>query len=271
MIFSLPLAAGLALLPFISAQATDVDIKTIEAYFQAARIVPDYFKDFSPDATLTLNYGGIGTLKTGQKVTKEQVNSAPTVTVTPEGTDKLGGLYTLAMIDLDIVGADVSAGVTRHWLVNGVKVDGTTVNNATATAITPYAGPWPAAGSGPHRYVVVLYEQPTEFTAPEGFTGTLPVGVYDFKDYAEKAKLGNLVAANFIEVEEGTATVSLVSTSTVNTATITASTTKAGTSTTSSGAGASPTAASNNQNGAISLAFSPIAAVVLAGLTFITL
>ncbi|KAF6764889.1 phosphatidylethanolamine-binding protein [Ephemerocybe angulata] len=254
MIFSLPIAAGLALLPFISAQATDVDIKTIEAYFQAARI------DFSPDATLTLNYGGIGTLKTGQKVTKEQVNSAPTVTVTPEGTNKFEGLYTLAMIDLDIVGADCLCRST-----------GTTVNNATATAITPYAGPWPAAGSGPHRYVVVLYEQPTEFTAPEGFTGTLPVGVYDFKDYAEKAKLGNLVAANFIEVEEGTATVSLVPTSTVNTATITASTTKAGTSTTSSGAGASPTAASNNQNGAISLAFSPIAAVVLAGLTFITL
>lgn len=56
------------------------------------------------------------------------------------------------MIDLDIIGADTSAGVNRHWLLNGVTVnaDGV-VSNSSAAVVTRYWGPWPAAGSGPHR------------------------------------------------------------------------------------------------------------------------
>jgi hypothetical protein len=280
--FKLTVVAVLALIPFVASQATELQIDTVEAHFEASRIVPTYFEDFDPKALLNLDYTGIGSVQPGRKVVKEEVNSAPTVTVTPEQGEQLTGLFTLAMIDLDIVGADISAGVTRHWLLNGVTVDSATgaVSNATATAITPYAGPWPAAGSGPHRYVVALYEQPSDFAAPEGFTGELPVGVFDFKKYVADAKLGDLVAANFIEVEEGTATVSLVSTTTVNTATLTST----GATVTTTGAGSNggnggttgtgnsgANNADNSNNGAVALAISPVAAAVVAGLTFLAL
>ena len=84
-----------------------------------------------------------------------EVNPYPTVTVTPaEDGSKLEGVYTIAMVDIDYVGADISGGVTRHWLANGVTIGSdNTLSNATATTITPYGGPWPAAGSGSHRCV----------------------------------------------------------------------------------------------------------------------
>lgn len=72
---SLSLIASFALVPFVAAQGTAdsaVQVKAIEAHFQGAHIVPDYFKEFEPTALLSLNYAGAGTLSPGQKVTKER-------------------------------------------------------------------------------------------------------------------------------------------------------------------------------------------------------
>ena len=76
----------------------------------------------------------------------------PIVTV---GDSTLNGTFTIAMFDINTVGEDLPNGPTRHWLLNGVTLEGNTVSNATATAITAYAGPGPAAGSGAHRYVLL--------------------------------------------------------------------------------------------------------------------
>jgi len=274
--FSLSAVAAFALLPaFVAAQAADpaLEIRAIKAHFTNARIVPDYFETFDPVATLSLDYAG-NTLTPGEKVVKEAVGPTPVITVTPANASvTLAGTYTLAMIDVDIVGADLSVGVTRHWLVNGVTIEGTTVSNTSATAITPYAGPWPAAGSGPHRYIVALYEQPEAFAAPEGFTETLPVGPYDFKAYVENSNLGSLVAANYINVEEGTATVSLVATSAVVTSSLVTSSpapTGTGNTTANNNSGGNKGAAGND-NGALKQALSPVAALVMAGMTFLAL
>jgi phosphatidylethanolamine-binding protein (PEBP) family uncharacterized protein len=131
-----------------------------------------------------------------------EVGPTPTVSVTAANSSvTLDGTYTIAMIDVDVVGGDISEGVTRHWLVNGVTVANGVVANSSATAITPYAGPWPAAGSGPHRYIVALYQQPSAFAAPEGFAEPLPVGVYDFLAYVQNSNLGPLVAVRVIPAE----------------------------------------------------------------------
>ena len=42
--------------------------------------------------------------------------------------------------------------------------------------ITAYAGPAPPAGSGPHRYVVLAYVQPTEFAPPASLAVGAGVG-----------------------------------------------------------------------------------------------
>jgi phosphatidylethanolamine-binding protein (PEBP) family uncharacterized protein len=71
------------------------------------------------------------------------------------------------MVDADIVGAPADNN-TRHWLVNGANLSSGTLSNASATAPEPYAGPLPAAGSGSHRYVLLLLEQPSNFSSPAG-------------------------------------------------------------------------------------------------------
>ena len=107
------------------------------------------------------------------------MGQTPTVSIaTPNSSVSLGDTFTLTMVDADIVGTDESAGQTRHWLVNSASLsDGKllwadtplrghlttlfliasgnnrTISNSSATAITDYAGPGPAEGSGAHRYV----------------------------------------------------------------------------------------------------------------------
>ena len=55
-----------------------------------------------------------------------EVGPTPTVTVTPANSSVLlNGIYTLAMVDADIVGSKLPDGQTRHWLVNGVTISGT--------------------------------------------------------------------------------------------------------------------------------------------------
>lgn len=103
-----------------------------------------------------------------------RTESAPTpiVSVYPANTSvALTGQFTIVMVDADIVGSDPSTGVNHHWLVNGVEITGcsavfscyfcsyltgNSLTNTSATTITAYAGPGPAAGSGPHRYAAIL-------------------------------------------------------------------------------------------------------------------
>ncbi|GLB35283.1 putative phosphatidylethanolamine-binding protein [Lyophyllum shimeji] len=232
------------------------------------KIVPSLLPSFNPSALLTLNYAGVGDISPGQLLTKEQSAPTPAVSVTPaNSTVQLNGKYTITMVDADVVGSDLSKGVNRHWLVNGVDITDGKVTNASAAAITAYAGPGPAAGSGPHRYVIVLYRQPDSFKAPSDLSQPVPgVTRFDLNAYTKDSGLGPIVAATYITVEDGTATISIPATSSVVSSTLvvpqpTRTGTTSGTATTGANG---PT----TTNGARSLgSFSPLG-VVLAGIAF---
>lgn len=91
----------------------------------------------------------------------------------------------------------------------------------------------------------------------------------DFLGYVSEAKLGPIVAANYINVEEGTATVSLVSTAAVVTSTLSTSQTAA-TGSRSGSATGTGAAAATNTSGALKLIGSPVLALV-AGLFVLAL
>jgi len=246
-------------LPLVAAQSNgdiDLGLKVIKAHFNQSLIVPDFLATFDPKATLDVNYG-TGNIQPGQKFTIAQVGSAPTLTV--HGSTTLSGQYTLAMIDADVAGSKPPQGTNRHWLVNGVTIgQDSTISNATATAISRYFGPGPPAGSGPHRYVLMVYSQPSGFAPPAEFSQTgLGVTPMDWNAYVTNSHLGDLVAANYIQVEDGTATVSVASTAPVVTSTLApASTTVSG----SASAGSSTRPSGNPSSGAQSLTvYSPIA------------
>ncbi|KAJ3504867.1 hypothetical protein NLJ89_g7715 [Agrocybe chaxingu] len=265
--FSRALIASLALVPFAVAQTSSVDIAAIEAHFEQSALVPDLFPSFTPSALLTLDYPGVGEAEPGQLFTKEQVGPTPTVTVVPANSSvSLSGTYTLAMVDADIVGSKLPEGQTRHWLVNGVTISGSTVNNASAVGITTYAGPWPAAGSGPHRQVPF---PPSTFSAPAAFSQpNMGVSVFDFNAYVRDSGLGPLIAANYITVEEGTATASIPATSAVVTSTLAAGSSASSSSGSSTGTSdaSSPT---TSTSGAAALSAKLLSAMVAAGLAIL--
>jgi len=253
-------------------QSADIPLELagIEANFKQAELVPSLLPSFDPSALLTINYSGVGDVSSGQHLTKDQTAPQPTVTITPANSSvSLTGKFTIAMVDADIVGSANTEGVNRHWLLNGVEVTDNKVNNASATAITTYAGPGPAAGSGPHRYVIILYQQPDSFTAPPDLSKPIGVTRMDLAAYVKDSGLGSLVAANYITVEEGTATVSVPATSSVISSTLAPASSSSGTRTgtvtgTASGTAAQPT----KSNGAylqrsLTTLFAPLAGFVI--------
>jgi len=208
-----------------SSNNTQLGIAVIEANFENAGIVPSLLAQFDPTALLTVSFAN-GDLTPGQNLSQSDVQPTPTITVTAGNSSvQLGPHFTLAMVDADVVGTDQSQGQTRHWLVNNVTLSSSSpaaLDFSSAKNITNYAGPAPPAGSGPHRYVILLYTQPDSFTPPANLSTTTGVAKFDFPQYVQSTGLIGPVAGFYFQVEQGVATVSLSSTSAVVVSTLAA-------------------------------------------------
>lgn len=225
---------ALAVAPFAYAQNNAVQLQSIIAQFKNAGLTPSPIATFNPSALLGVTYGA-SAIDPGKPQTVDAVRPQPVLTLTPV-TDSAdvtaSSTYTIAMIDADYAGASQAEGQTRHWLVNGVKATGTaapwTLDPTTGTNITAYGGPFPAEGSGAHRYMLLVLAQPSSFAAPATPAANSPIEKFDWAAYVESAKLGNIVAGSYITVEQGTATVSPLATEAVNTATLSVPSSAAG-------------------------------------------
>jgi hypothetical protein len=246
------LLSALAAVSLVSAQSANMQlqIEAIVAHFTNAQLVPVPIPQFNPSAILTANFSGVGSITPGQLLPADQVQAAPTLTLTPaNSTVTFDGNYTLAMVDPGAVGSDTSGGQTRHWLVNGATISNGTVSIDSGTQVTQYAGPAPPAGSGPHRYTIVIYSQPDSFSPPANLSSpNVGVSAFDFPAYVQSTGLGPIVAGIYFTVEEGTATASIPATSPVVTSTL-----PVGSSGTSTSTGPSSSVSSgSNTGGAIS-------------------
>lgn len=232
---------ALAVAPLAYAQNNAVGLQSIIAQFKNAGLTPVPIATFAPTALLGVTYGS-APIDAGKPQTVDAVKPQPVLTLTPV-TDSAdvtaSSTYTIAMIDADYAGASQAEGQTRHWLVNGVKATGTaapwTLDPTTGTNITAYGGPFPAEGSGAHRYMLLVLAQPSSFSAPATPAAGSPIEKFDFEAYVKSAGLGNIVAGSYITVEQGTSTVSVEATSSVDTATLSVPSSAA------SGASGSPT------------------------------
>ncbi|CUA68128.1 hypothetical protein RSOLAG22IIIB_03367 [Rhizoctonia solani] len=226
MLFKTSAVIALAVAPYAFAQNTAVELQSIIAQFQNAKLTPDPITTFKPTALLGVTYGS-SAIDPGKPQTVDAVKPQPKLTLTPvtDSSDvTASGTYTVAMIDADYAGASQAEGQTRHWLVNGVKATGTsapwTLDTGAGTNITAYGGPFPAEGSGAHRYMLLVLAQPSSFSAPATPAANSPIEKFDFESYVKSAGLGNIVAGSYITVEQGTSTVSAEATSSVDTATL---------------------------------------------------
>jgi phosphatidylethanolamine-binding protein len=125
------------------------------------------------------------------------------------------GTYLVVMLDLD--GPFPSfplAAPILHWLQPGLKGstststgDGDGEVDLTAPGVhyvVNYHGAGPPPGSGPHRYISLLYEQPEDFDGkkfgqpePGKKIGIPPRVRWGFERFVKEAKLGRPVAGNW--------------------------------------------------------------------------
>ncbi|KAL1847577.1 hypothetical protein Plec18170_008473 [Paecilomyces lecythidis] len=143
-------------------------------------------------------------IKPGQHIPKAEATSAPELSF-----NATSGTYIVVNVDLDAPFKSVNfLSPVLHWVQSGLTPealeDGTAVLKPHDTPfIVNYAGPGPPPGSGPHRYVFLLYEQPEDFDVTKyAPAGGKPVGIgprirYDLAAFEKKAKLGPVIAANY--------------------------------------------------------------------------
>lgn len=215
-----------ALVGAASVYAADVDplaVATVKQQFINAKIVPDVVPSFSPVGVLGANFNGTsGSINVGEAIAQAGVQTKPVVSVT--GNFNSTPSYTVLMIDGNYVGSTNPNGLNLHWLENNVQIGTDGVTSNTTAATIPYAGPAPPSGSGPHRYTILLYAQPTSFTAPSTPAANSGVHLLNLATYVSAAGLTGPLAGIYYTVEVGTATVSVESTTAVNPSTLSVST-----------------------------------------------
>ncbi|QRV77908.1 phosphatidylethanolamine-binding protein (PEBP) family [Ceratobasidium sp. AG-Ba] len=186
-------------------------LSEVRRKFYEAGIVPDVLPTFDPKAFLYLTYTGNlsdgSTSKTvlpGISVARNDTLHSPELSV----TGLKSGPYVVALIDPDAPSrAKPTFGQVRHLLAANLTVAGTRskyvhnsflLNNSTP-AVNDYLTPTPPAGSGPHRYVALLYTQPRHFDI--SFLNVSDILNFNISSFAHRARLGEPLAGTFMTVE----------------------------------------------------------------------
>ncbi|KIJ59826.1 hypothetical protein HYDPIDRAFT_99907 [Hydnomerulius pinastri MD-312] len=196
-------------------------LSAITNSLKEAGIIPDVIPTktpFSPEALLVVNWPTGKEALLGNTLTTVDTADAPDVSFTPmqsfDVENEVG--YTIVMTDPDAPSRkDPKFREWRHWVVTGLKAPalsgfdtGDLSARFTKAAITPYHPPAPPPGTGPHRYVFLLYQEPSvDFSiptdAPEHDNGMKERAKWNSTSFGEKYGL-KLVGVNhfFVRGEE---------------------------------------------------------------------
>ncbi|XP_055356575.1 protein D2-like isoform X3 [Paramacrobiotus metropolitanus] len=167
--------------------------------FSEHHVVPDVL-DFSPASVLDIKYrpGVAGNL--GNELKVDDVKEAPEVVWTAD----VSKFYTLIAVDPDAPSrAQPSNREYQHWLVGNIPGG----NVKEGKIFTEYKPPLPPHGSGLHRYVFMVFEQPDRisFDLPHISSSSSAKGPsrakFSTKQFARHYQLGAVVAANFFQVQ----------------------------------------------------------------------
>ncbi|XP_044730207.1 protein D2-like [Chrysoperla carnea] len=152
----------------------------------------------TPDKVLEVKYPGNVKVDNGNQLTVDQTSKPPTV----EWEAKEDAFYTLLMIDPDAPSrSNPKKAEWQHWLIGNIPGK----NVKAGDVIIDYNGPTPPKNSGLHRYIFLVYEQPTgkisfkEKKIPKDSSEGR--ANFSIKDFSSKYKLNTPIAGNVCQVE----------------------------------------------------------------------
>ncbi|KAL4432870.1 hypothetical protein ABPG77_008196 [Micractinium sp. CCAP 211/92] len=179
---------ALTLVPAALAQSVSGDNAT--AILEESGIIPDLIDGLSTtaQAELSVSFGDV-TIEDGTFLTPEEAANPPNVST--EAVSGSAAYYTLLTLDPD---APDPANPTRrsilHWLVTDIPAGG---DVSEGNVVSAWRGPNPPSGT--HRYVFLLYAQPTE----DSLQVPTPESIANFsaRDFSAEYELGEPIAVTY--------------------------------------------------------------------------
>ncbi|XP_037948326.1 protein D3-like [Teleopsis dalmanni] len=182
---------------FLLTSADSTQDTEVTKFMKHLEVIPDVI-DVGPKNFLKISFdSGVGADK-GVELTPTQVKNKPKVEWTPAA----GTYYTLIMTDPDAPSrAEPKSREFLHWLV--VNIPGDNLNKGEV--LTDYIGSGPPKDTGLHRYVFLLFKQPTkiQFRGEKHISNKSASGRPKFstKNFISKYDLGAPVAGNFYQAQ----------------------------------------------------------------------
>ncbi|KAA8897514.1 phosphatidylethanolamine-binding protein [Sphaerosporella brunnea] len=169
-----------------------------------AQIPPQWTSGFSPAISLTAFFNGVE-ISTGQSIPLSETKSSPTFALGKNSVTCAESKYIIIALDPD---APSWASPVLHFmntnfsaaeLEEGSKNLTSTNKNATA----PWLDPAPPAGTGPHRYIFLLFEQPEGNFHVKDVPGTSTSDrlTFDVERWRKDNHLHNAVAGTYFLAE----------------------------------------------------------------------
>ncbi|EIW61216.1 PEBP-like protein, partial [Trametes versicolor FP-101664 SS1] len=189
--------------------STNFTISDVTSAFTAAKIVPDVLPAFNPTGILNVVFldnttGSSVNVTPGENLTREQNALRPQVFLTTNDTSFAQQTFVLAMVDPDApTPQSPTVAQIRHLLAPGIQANGSLAAGAALVnntpAISDFLRPTPPAGSDPHRYILLLFVQPANFTtvASQFVNASTPISNFNISLFAEQVGLGSPIAGNF--------------------------------------------------------------------------
>merc|ERR1719350_91919 len=162
--------------------------------YAAAGVKPDVVS-VAPPNLLQVEFPETGPVGLGDTLQVSKTSSKPSVSF--PGADS-GQLYTIAMVDPDAPSRkNPRAAQWNHWLVTNIEGSALAAGEVDGKVLMKYSGPAPPQGSGPHRYVLLVYRQEGRLNSRVSRARAR----FDIGVFAKKNKLGDPVAGNFFYAE----------------------------------------------------------------------
>uniref|UniRef100_A0A2H1X2U3 SFRICE_002482 n=1 Tax=Spodoptera frugiperda TaxID=7108 RepID=A0A2H1X2U3_SPOFR len=163
--------------------------------FLEHEVVPDVLS-VAPAEYLTVKFPSGAEVNGGNVLTPTLVKDVPTLSwnANPDL------FYTVVNTDPDAPSrADPVSREFAHWLVGNVPGD----DIAAGDRLMQYVGAGPSLGSGLHRYVFLVYQQPAklEFDEPRIDMTAENRRAFSIANFAKKYNLGDPIAGNFYQAE----------------------------------------------------------------------
>ncbi|ETN62606.1 phosphatidylethanolamine-binding protein [Anopheles darlingi] len=182
----------------VTKTATSLIMTDVQQVFTEHEVIPDVL-DVAPKELAKITYPSGVSVEAGKELRPTQVKDQPKV----EWTADPNAFYTLFMVDPDAPNRkEPKFREIGHWLVGNIP--GTRIEEGDH--MYGFVGSGPPNGSGLHRYVFLVYEQPTgriDYSqAPRVSNRSRNHRLnYKHREFVKQYGLGTLVAGNFYQAQ----------------------------------------------------------------------